>query len=178
MNTQANNPQPQQAPGPSQTALSSRLAFTSLLAAGLALLTMVLALTAVNYWSARTTMLQDSRVEAAIVADNISAAVVFHDTEVAKEMLGALRLSPMVIGAGVYDSDGVLLAHYVRERDPGFPTTVFELGMGDATERAGLRTLEIAHPIVVPSAVGGTLYIRKSMSAVYQNLAIAFSAPC
>ena len=38
MNTQANNPQPQQAPGPSQTALSSRLAFTNLLAAGLALL--------------------------------------------------------------------------------------------------------------------------------------------
>ncbi|OYZ47076.1 MAG: GGDEF-domain containing protein [Acidovorax sp. 16-64-162] len=164
MNTQANNPQPQQAPGPSQTALSSRLAFTSLLAAGLALLTLVLALTAVNYWSTRTTMLQDSRVEAAIVADNISAAVVFRDTQTAKEMLRALRLSPMVMGAGVYDSDGVLLAHYVRQNDPGFPSTVFELGMGDATERAGLRTLEIAHPIVVPSAVGGTLYIRKSRS--------------
>jgi len=43
MNTQANNLQPQQAPGPSQTALSSLLAFTSLLAAGLALLTLVLA---------------------------------------------------------------------------------------------------------------------------------------
>ena len=84
----------------------------------------------------------------------------------------------MVMGAGVYDSDGVLLAHYVRERDPGFPTTVFELGMDDASERAGLRTLEIVQPIVAPSAVGGTLYIRKSMRAVYQNLAIAFSAPC
>ena len=174
MNTQANNPQPQQAPGPSQTALSSRLAFTSLLAAGLALLTMVLAITGIDYWSTRTTMLQDSRVEAAIVADNISAAVVFRDTQTAKEMLGALRSSPMVMGAGVYDSDGVLLAHYVRERDPGFPTTVFELGMDDASERAGLRTLEIVQPIVAPSAVGGTLYIRKSMSAVYQNLAIRF----
>ena len=177
MKTQAHK-LPQQAQERSPTTLSSQLAYTSLLTAGLALLTLVLALTAVNYWSTRTTMLQDSRVEAAIVADNVSAAVVFRDTEVAKEMLGALRLSPMVIGAGVYDSDGVLLAHYVRQNDPGFPSTVFELGMGDATERAGLRTLEIAHPIVVPSAVGGTLYIRKSMSAVYQNLAIAFSAPC
>ena len=164
----------QQAQQPPPTTLSSRLAFTSLLTAGLALLTLVLAITAVDYWSTRTTMLHDSRVEAAIVADNISAAVVFRDTEVAKEMLGALRLSPMVIGAGVYDSDGVLLAHYVRQSDPGFPSTVFELGMGDATERAGLRTLEIAHPIVAPSAVGGTLYIRKSMGAVYQNLAIRF----
>ena len=173
MKTQAHK-LPQQAQERSPTTLSSRLAYTSLLTAGLALLTLVLALTAVNYWSTRTTMLQDSRVEAAIVADNVSAAVVLRDTEVAKEMLGALRLSPMVIGAGVYDSDGVLLAHYVRERDPGFPTTVFELGMGDASERAGLRTLEIVQPIVEPSAVGGTLYIRKSMSAVYQNLAIRF----
>jgi diguanylate cyclase (GGDEF) domain len=173
MNTQANNPQPQQAPGPSQTALSSRLAFTSLLAAGLALLTMVLALTAVNYWSTRTTMLQDSRVEAAIVADNISAAVVFRDTQTAKEMLGALRSSPMVIGAGVYDSDGccwrTMYASVIRAFRPPFSSWAWR-----RLERAGLRTLEIVQPIVAPSAVGGTLYIRKSMSAVYQNLAIRF----
>ena len=60
--------------------LSSRLVVTGILAAGMALLTVVLALTGVDYWSTRASMLQDSRVEAAIVADNISAAVVFRDT--------------------------------------------------------------------------------------------------
>ncbi len=51
--------------------LSSKLVVTGIWTAGLALLTVVLALTAVDYWSARASMLQDSAVEAAIVADNV-----------------------------------------------------------------------------------------------------------
>ena len=39
--------------------LSSRLVVTGILAAGLALLTVVLALTGVDYWSTRASMLQD-----------------------------------------------------------------------------------------------------------------------
>ena len=90
--------------------LSSRLVFTGILAAGMALMTVVLALTAVDYWSARQSMLQDSRVEAAIVADNLSAAVMFRDANTANEILGALRASPMVQAAAAYDASGTLLA--------------------------------------------------------------------
>ncbi|MDP3228702.1 MAG: EAL domain-containing protein [Acidovorax sp.] len=154
--------------------LSSRLVSTGILAAGMALVTVVLAITGIDYWSSRSAMLQDSRVEAAIVADNISAALVFRDPHTANEMLGALKASPAVIGAGVYDADGVLFAHYVRLRDPDFPTNLAALGMGENAERAGLRVLEIAQSIEAPASVGGTLYIRKSMSSVYKRLGIRF----
>ena len=159
--------------------LSSRLVATGILSAGLALLTVVLALTAMDYWSTRSSMLQDSRVEAAIVADNISAAVMFRDTGTANEMLGALRSSSMVLAAGVYDNDGVLFAHYVRDRDPGFPTTLRATGMNGALERSGWERLEIARAI--PGAAGtanplGTLYIRKSMRELHTRLALRFAS--
>ena len=170
--TPATTPAPEQ--GRAESLVSSRLVSTGILAAGLALLTVVLAMTGIDYWSSRTAMLHDSRVEAAIVADNIAAALVFRDEHTANEMLGALRSSPAVIGAGVYDADGVLFAHYVRHPDPGFPTTVAMLGMQDQADRAGLRLLEIARPIEAPGGAGGTLYIRKSMGAVYERLVVRF----
>ena len=154
--------------------LSSKLVVTGIWTAGLALLTVVLALTAVDYWSARASMLQDSAVEAAIVADNVSAAVVFRDTETATEMLSALRSSSMVLSAGVYDRDGVLFAHYARSRDPHFPTTLRATGMDRIAERAGWTMLEITHPIHGADAEVGTLYVRKSMEAVYKRLGFRF----
>ncbi|PUA98174.1 diguanylate cyclase/phosphodiesterase [Acidovorax sp. 107] len=164
------------APQGTHTVLSSRLVMTGILAAGLALLTVVLALTAVDYWSSRASMLQDSRVEAAIVADNISAAVMFRDNTATNEMLGALRSSSMVISATVYDEDGVLFAHYARDPDPGFPTSLQAVGLNGAAERSDWRMLEIARPIEVSAKGWGTLYIRKSMDALYTRLALRFGS--
>lgn len=156
--------------------LSSRLVVTGILAAGLALLTVVLALTGLDYWSTRQSMLEDSRVEAAIVADNLWAAVVFHDARAAGEMLAALKSSPMVLGAGVYDSKGLLLAHYAREPGQGSALTLRETGMQGTTERAGLQVLEIIRPVEAAGVVSGTLYFRKSMSAVYSRLLVRFAS--
>jgi diguanylate cyclase (GGDEF)-like protein len=119
-------------------------------------------------------MLQDSRVEAAIVADNIAAAVMFRDARTANEMLAALKSSPMVLGAGVYDAQGLLLAHYTRGPGDSFPATLAAAGMGGLTERAGVSVLEIARPVETAGVAEGTLYFRKSMRAVYSRLAIRF----
>ena len=175
MRTQA--PEPQiviPAPPLPPVLLSSRLVVTGILAAGLALLTVVLALTGLDYWSTRQSMLQDSRVEAAIVADNIAAAVMFRDARTANEMLAALKSSPMVLGAGVYDAQGLLLAHYTRGPGDSFPATLAAAGMGGLAERAGLSVLEIARPVETAGVAEGTLYFRKSMRAVYSRLAIRF----
>ena len=175
MRTQAPDPQiANPAPLLPPVLLSSRLVVTGILAAGLALLTVVLALTGLDYWSTRQSMLQDSRVEAAIVADNIAAAVMFRDARTANEMLAALKSSPMVLGAGVYDAQGLLLAHYTRGPDDNFPATLAAVGMGGLTERAGLSVLEIARPVETAGVAEGTLYFRKSMRAVYSRLAIRF----
>ena len=73
-----------------------------------------------------------------------------------------------------YDKDGVLFAHYARDRDPDFPTTLRATGLDGAAERAGWRMLEIARPVEASGTTWGTLYIRKSMAAVYMRLGIRF----
>ena len=165
-----------QVPQMPQTLLSSRLVVTGIWAAGLALLTVVLALTGLDYWTTRQAMLQDSRVEAAIVADNIAAAVVFHDARTASETLAALKASPMVVSAHVFDVNGDLLARYEREPDAALPraSTLSATGMQGNAERAGLHVLEITRAVENAGVAAGTLYFRKSMSAVHSRLFIRF----
>jgi len=153
--------------------LSSRVVATGLLATGLALLTMVLALTAFDYWSSRQAMLADSRVEAAIVADNISTAVMFRDAHTAEEILGALKASPMVLMAGIYDAQGVLFASYQRDGDQVAPGTLPGGGNGDF-EHQGLYLLEMAKPVKFRGKSSGSIYLRKSMGEVYTHLVIRF----
>ncbi len=160
------------APAGSQQ-LSSRVVATGLLATGLALLTVVLTLTAFDYWSSRKAMLTDSRVEAAIVADNVSTAVMFRDVHTAEEMLGALRASPMVLMAGIYDAQGVLFASYQGDGDQVAPGTLPGGGNRDF-EYQGLYLLEMAKPVKFRGATSGTIYLRKSMAEVYTHLLIRF----
>ncbi len=157
---------------PAPSLLSARLVTNGLWVAALALLTLVMASTAVDFWSTRTSLLQDSKVEASIVADNVSAALVFRDARTANEILAALRASPMVLGASVYDSDGMLFAHYGARPDE--QTAQFLSLHHPAGQSAGWRTLEIAQPVESSAKVWGTLYVRKSMRPVYQRLLIRF----
>ncbi len=170
---------PFEAPGYGQSApraprmLSSRLVVTGILTAGLAVLTVVLALTAFDYWSSRRMLLQDSAVEAAIVAENVSAAVMFQDARAANETLAALRYSPMVVAAGIYDSDGVLFAKYGE--DAGLPASSPSSGAAVAAEHHGWSRLDIQRPIMVSDTAWGTLYIQKSTGTANRRLAVRFA---
>lgn len=152
---------------------SARVAATGLLATGLALLTVVVTLTAFDYWSSRRFLLADSRVEAAIIADNVSTALVFRDAQTAEEILGALRASPMVLMAAVYDGEGVLFASF--QKDGGQPVPSMRPSHAkrdEAYEALGLQILELAFPIKNRGALLGGIYLRKSMADVHTQLGI------
>lgn len=154
--------------------LASRLVLTGITATGLALLLVVVLLTAFEYWGIRHATLQDSRVEAAIVADNVSASLVFDDARAAREMLQALQASPMVLVAGVYRADGSLFADFLRDGQPPLPATLPPLSMAGASDQTSLRELQLIHPIGPQNKPGGWIYLRKSMQEVYKRLAVHF----
>ena len=134
------------------------LVVTGIWTAGLALLTVVLALTAVDYWSARASMLQDSAVEAAIVADNVSAAVVFRDTETATEMLSALRSSSMVLQRRCMTGTACCLRTTPARATPTSPPPCAPRACTALPSAPGGTMLEITHPIHGADAEVGTLY--------------------
>ena len=59
-------------------------------------------------------LIDTSRVQAKVLADNTAAALVFQDVKSAGEMLQSLRNSPDVIDATLYGKDGGVFVGYTR----------------------------------------------------------------
>ena len=154
--------------------LTSRLVLSGMTATGLALLLVVLLLTVFEYWSIRHTMLQDSHVEAAIVADNVSASLVFNDDRAAREMLQALHASPMVLTVGVYRANGALFAGFQRDGQPPLAMSLPSETLTGPPEQSDFRELRLIHPIGPKHQPGGWVYVRKSMQEAYKRLAVHF----
>jgi diguanylate cyclase (GGDEF)-like protein len=94
-------------PQPDRIQSSNRL---SLLSTGLALLIAFLMLVVHQYVIGRQQMLEELNTEAAIIAANSTAALVFKDQKTAEETLGAVRLTPRITGGALYQTDGERLA--------------------------------------------------------------------
>lgn len=154
--------------------VTARLTQTGLTAAGLALLMVVVLLTVFEYWGIRAAMQQDSHVEAAIVADNVSASLMFNDSRTAREMLQALRASPMVLAVGVYRADGALFADFQRNEQPPLSASLPPLASASESQQASLSEMRLLHPIGPQHKPEGWVYLRKSMQDAYKRLAVHF----
>ena len=154
--------------------VTARLTQTGITAAGLALLMVVVLLTAFEYWGIRVAMQQDSHVEAAIVADTVSTSLVFEDDRAAREILQALKASPMVLAAGVYSPNGELFADFLRNGEQPLADRLPAEFMGNPLSHSDFSMLELFHPIGPQHKPEGWVYLRKSMQDAYKRLAVHF----
>ncbi len=60
-------------------------------------------------------LIDSSRAQANVLAQNASATLMFDDKTSATELLKSLRYSPGILRAALYDSDGHLFSNYLRE---------------------------------------------------------------
>ncbi len=149
--------------------LSYRLAFASALVAGGALLLAVALLIVVEFFALRSALVDDTRVQAALIADNVSAALVFNDAEAAADIVGSLRASSIVIGAIVVDGEGATLAAYpdgfaADRSNPG------DFAVDDHRFRES--RLELVAPVRHRGAMLGHVHLVVSMAVVYQRLGV------
>jgi diguanylate cyclase (GGDEF)-like protein len=147
--------------------ISYRMAFASAMSAGTALLLAVSLLIIIEFFALRTALLEDSRVEAAVVADNISAALVFQDAAAAGDMLKSLKASPSVIGIAVIDTDSITLASYPGGFAARLPDVKHFAG---EDHRFSLRQIELLVPVSHQGNEIGRLYLVKSMSPLFARL--------
>jgi signal transduction histidine kinase len=74
----------------------------------------------------RDLQVQETRVQAEILAASVTAALDFGDTQAAQESVDSIRVDRQVRMIGVYDSDGALVAGYGRDGDtPPLRRTAF-----------------------------------------------------
>jgi diguanylate cyclase (GGDEF)-like protein len=92
--------------------LSKMLGLGQFVAAGAALFVVCSILLAYQLVALRGTLSDDVTVQAAIIADNVAASLMFRDQEAANDMLRSFRPSPFLASATVYDRQGVPFATY------------------------------------------------------------------
>ena len=109
---------------------------------------------------------RDVTVQAQILADTVTAAVAFDDRSAAQEYVDALRASPEVEAAGVYDDQGALIAAYGREgaRPPGSIT-------GPPRPMMLSSQVVVVAPVIQDGRRLGLVYLRSRMEQLGARLA-------
>jgi PAS domain S-box-containing protein len=104
-------------PKPEQQLIGWLWRFTPAAAIGLAAAMILagLSMALYNENHSRAERLRDVGVQATILSDSVSAALAFDDVKVAQEYVDALSANRDVAAAGVYDSQGRLVAAFARE---------------------------------------------------------------
>ncbi len=109
-----------------------------------------------------------TRAQARVLADNVSAAVVFQDDKAIKELLNSLRHSPDIAQASLIGNDDRLLGGYLREG-----SAKSSLAAGDGRDAVRVRPMHVvlSEPVSSPQGAVGRLEVVVSLVSMYRNAA-------
>jgi diguanylate cyclase (GGDEF)-like protein len=149
-------------------ALGRKVALTTFMTAFAALCVAGVAMIVFQYVALRDGLVEDIRVQARIIGNNSSAAVLFRDARAGEEMLAGLAASPSVASAAIFDARMAALARFQRPAvaplaPPITPT-------GSSWEARSFSHVEVAEPVVINNGPIGTVMIRASLDHVYSRL--------
>ena len=111
-----------------------------------------------------------SRVQAKVLAENVSAALVFEDTKAAGELLGSLRNSPEILAAALYDKQGRVFARHRLAEGQTLD------GAGGEWLRMQPTFLVVAQPVSGAQGTVGQLVIKVGLAALYRQTAWLIAA--
>ncbi len=112
-------------------------------------------------------LIDTTRVQARVLAENASAALAFEDTQAANELLRSLRNSPDVRGAVLYGDSGGLFAAY---RGAGYsPAENLRAQTGEVTIRGGV--LLLSQSVNATPVVTGRLVLAVSLARLFRQTA-------
>jgi diguanylate cyclase (GGDEF)-like protein len=154
----------------SHLTLQKRVTFVNLVTTAAALFLASALLIGIEYWHLRNAFLEDLRVQAKILANNSSAALVFEDDKTANEILSSVHVAKQIGYAELFDIDGRKRAEYIS---PGFVKPTLPLSYSQEEYYIFNRlSLEIFQPITVDAKPIGMLYLCASLKPVYARLII------
>ena len=144
----------------------------TLLSTGLALLIALILLVVHQYVVGRRQLLEELHTEAAIIGANSAAALIFNDEKAAREILGAIRLAPRILGAALYRGDDRLLAHETKDSFdfPAHLPAADSASIDSAASRFGGLNAVLREDIQSDGAKIGSLLLRVSFVSLYWRL--------
>jgi len=115
----------------------------------------------------RRAMVSDVSTLAAMLADNSTAALTFHDDQAGNDVLRSLRTQPHITAACLYSQEDKLFATYVRDgKDQAFaPSSSHRIG--SFFENGRLREF---YPVRLGKDTIGTVYVESDYSEMKARL--------
>jgi signal transduction histidine kinase len=150
--------------------ISKKLAWTSTLASGAALLLACASFIGYDLVSFRRAAVYNLSIQAQIAGSNAVSALLFDDPSSAEATLSALQASPSIISAGILTLDGRPFATYSRDKDGKMPA-LMPLAAGQTeTYQFGGGAVLLVRSIIFQGKPTGTIYIQSSMEGLYSRL--------
>ncbi|MTW12827.1 EAL domain-containing protein [Pseudoduganella eburnea] len=146
--------------------IGSKVVRSTMLAAGAALCLAGLLMVVFQFMALRSTLLRDLQVQARIVGNNSTAALLFSDAHAAEEILGGLAASPSVQSANIIVGS-TPLAQFRRNGAPVPELPPSEAG--EAQHEYGMDYIEVLEPIFVDHKVVGSVSIRATLMPLYRR---------
>ena len=140
----------------------------NMITAGAALLFASVLLILFQFVSLRGALLEDVNVQARIVGENSTAALVFGDARASHETLAVLEDSPSIEAAGLFTAQRKLLASY--RRDGVSLVAAPSPSLLEAGHRFGFNHLEVARRVAFDGRDIGVVVIRASLDQLYARL--------
>ena len=150
--------------------LGNRLAKALVTAAGGALLVAGLIFDAFVYFSLRSAMVDDLTVQARIVAENSSAAILFDDARAASQTLAGLEASPAVLRAELRNREGRRMATHSVATETGVPTFAITLPSDVPGHRFDNQRLYLTQPVLEAGRRVGSLHIVATLDPLYRQI--------
>ncbi|MFD2147665.1 PAS domain S-box protein [Mucilaginibacter antarcticus] len=119
-----------------------------------------------EYTSYKNTLKSSVSSLSTVIANNSSAALAFQSHADATEILSALKADKNVVAACLYNSDGSLFASYPAHA----PADLFPAKPGK--EGSGFENdyFIVFQPVYQKDTVLGTLYLKTTMSVIYEQI--------
>ena len=138
---------------------------------GLALFVSGLVLLVYQALSLRSALTDDATVQADMIADNVSASLMFDDVRSAQEVLRSLRKVPYVESAGIYTTGGKYFASYVRPGLSGADLTEAEpTNVKPTKRRLSFEDVFVASSIMQNGKALGTVVVVAGTAQMVEAL--------
>jgi two-component system, sensor histidine kinase and response regulator len=149
--------------------LGAHLRRINRIALGMALGIVALGAIAGSFVLQLNAVLDLTRAQARVLADNVSAAVVFQDDKAIKELLNSLRHSPDIAQAALVGNDDRLLGGYLREG-----SSDSRVAAGNGRDAVQVRPMHVvlSEPVSSPQGAVGRLDVVVSLASMYRNAAL------
>jgi PAS domain S-box-containing protein len=103
-----------------------------------------------------------------IIAGNSTAALLYDDAKLAREILSGVRAEPEITGAALYDKNGKLYVTYPGEA----PRGDFPAHPGPTGSKFAVRELVLFEPVIEGGSRVGTLYLKTDLGGMYLRLRV------